>query len=323
VTLARMVDAAIEAPIAPSFTNIGFGLRSRLEHWTPLQSYNLRGRTVVVTGATSGLGRNAVEQLALLGAHVVISGRDVAKAERVRHEVAATTRSTELSVSCADMGELDQVRTMADDLLRAHSCIDVLIHNAGALATRRSTNGDGVESTIASQVLGPFALTGRLLGALSNSRPGRVLTMSSGGMYASALSVDRMQMTDDNYRASVQYARAKRAQVTLNEMWAQRVDPSEIVFQAMHPGWADTPGIEGSLPTFHRLVKPLLRTPSQGADTLIWLASDDGEPLRTTGGFWLDRKRRNIHRLPSTRRSDTPEQRVDLWNWCVAHDRAR
>ena len=102
--------------------------------------------------------------------------------------------------------------------------------------------------------------------------------MSSGGMYAAGLTVDDLQMTDADYRGSEQYARAKRAQVTLNEMWARRVDRTAVVFHALHPGWADTPGVEASLPQFRRVMRPLLRTPAEGADTLVWLAADDGEP---------------------------------------------
>ena len=122
-------------------------------------------------------------------------------------------------------------------------------------------------------------------------------------------------MSPETYKGAEQYARAKRAQVTLNEMWADRIDPGEIVFHALHPGWADTPGVEASLPTFRRIVGPLLRSPAEGADTLVWLAADDGEPLESTGGFWLDRRRRAIHKLPTTRRTDTGDRRQALWDW--------
>jgi NAD(P)-dependent dehydrogenase (short-subunit alcohol dehydrogenase family) len=97
----------------------------------------------------------------------------------------------------------------------------------------------------------------------------------------------------------------------------ERLGPEGIVVHAMHPGWADTPGVQRSLPTFRRLTAPLLRSGDQGADTIVWLAADDGAPLATTGGFWLDRRRRALHRLGSTRRSDTPAQREALWAWCV------
>lgn len=318
MSVAGILDSLIEAPVVPSFTKVGYQLRSRLGHWTDLGSYDLTGRTIVVTGATSGLGRQAAEQFARLGAHVIISGRNAAKAARVRADIAKVADSSELSVACADMADLDQVRAMADEIIATHPRIDVLVHNAGALTANRTVNSRGIESTVASQVLGPFLLTSLLRPALRATSPGRVLTMSSGGMYAAALTVENLQMTEAAYRGSDQYARAKRAQVTLNEVWAQQIERTEIVFHAMHPGWADTPGVQESLPQFRRLMKPLLRTPAEGVDTLVWLAADDGEPLRTTGDFWHDRKRRKIHRLASTRRSDTPQRRRQLWDWCVA-----
>lgn len=318
MSVAGILDSLIEAPVVPSFTKVGYQLRSRLGHWTDLGSYDLTGRTIVVTGATSGLGRQAAEQFARLGAHVIISGRNAAKAARVRADIAKVADSSELSVACADMADLDQVRAMADEIIATHPRIDVLVHNAGALTANRTVNSRGIESTVASQVLGPFLLTSLLRPALRATSPGRVLTMSSGGMYAAALTVENLQMTEATYRGSDQYARAKRAQVTLNEVWAQQIERTEIVFHAMHPGWADTPGVQESLPQFRRLMKPLLRTPAEGVDTLVWLAADDGEPLRTTGDFWHDRKRRKIHRLASTRRSDTLQRRRQLWDWCVA-----
>lgn len=105
--------------------------------------------------------------------------------------------------------------------------------------------------------------------------------------------------------------------MTLAELWARRLSGDGIVVQSMHPGWADTPGLVRSLPTFRRIVGPLLRTPADGADTLVWLAVDEGAPLKETGLFWHDRRPRPLHRLASTRRSDTPEERELLWSWAV------
>ncbi len=167
---------------------------------------------------------------------------------------------------------------------------------------------------MASQVVGPFLLTHLLLDRLADSAPSRVITMSSGGMYATGLTVSRLEMDADDYKGAEQYARAKRAQVTLTEMWAERFGDRDISFHAMHPGWADTPGVEDALPVFRKVVGPLLRTPEQGADTLVWLAADD-EPLGHNGSFWLDRRRQSIHQLPTTRRTDTAERREQLWDW--------
>jgi len=314
--LPDVIDAIIEAPVVTSFTRVGYAVRSRLAHWTPLSGYDLTGRVVAVTGATSGLGLAAAETLARCGATVILLGRDPGKTKRVRALLAERTGSDRLASVIADMGDLGAVRAAAAEILSGHDALHVLIHNAGALGARRTTAPDGTEATVASQVIGPFLLTGLLLERLRKSAPARVLTMSSGGMYATGLTVERLEMTDD-YKGTEQYARAKRAQVTLNEMWAERFAGSGVVFNAVHPGWADTPGVEASLPTFRRVVGPLLRTPEQGADTLVWLAADDGEPLATTGRFWLDRKPRAIHKLPSTRRRDTPERRALLWEWCL------
>ena len=96
-------------------------------------------------------------------------------------------------------------------------------------------------------------------------------------------------------------------------LWAERIPPTKVVFHAMHPGWADTPGVESSLPRFHRLLGPVLRTPEQGVDTLVWLIADDTHPVATSGRFWLDRQPRPIHKLPTTKRTDTPERRRELW----------
>jgi dehydrogenase/reductase SDR family member 12 len=317
---ATVVDAILEAPIVPSFTRIGFDVRRRLFGWSDVGSYRLAGRVIVVTGATSGLGRAAARQLARDGATVIIVGRNPDKSAAVVAEIRGATGNSDVSAVVADMGDLDSVRQAAEKILASHDRLDVLIHNAGALTHQRVDAPDGTEATVASQVVGPFLLTCLLLERLKASAPARVITMSSGGMYSAELTVDGLQMSAADYNGSKQYALAKRAQVTLNEMWADRVDRGSVVFHSMHPGWADTPGVEEALPTFRKIVGPLLRGVEAGADTMVWLAADDGEPLASTGGFWLDRRVRQIHRLGSTRRSDTPELRDHLWDWVA--DRA-
>lgn len=313
----QALDSALEVPVVTSFSRVGFDVRSRVGRWRGIDGYDLAGRTIVITGATSGLGRCMSETLARCGATVVLWGRSETKTLQVRDELARSTSRNDLDVVIADMAEPDAVRGGAEELLARHPRIDVLVHNAGALSATRTTNSKGRESTVASQVLGPFLLTTLLLDALRSAAPARVLTMSSGGMYASPLRVEDLEMGTD-YRGAEQYARAKRAQVTLNEMWAQRHAADRVAFHAVHPGWADTPGVQEALPAFRRVMRPLLRTVEQGADTALWLAADDGEPLASNGGFWHDRSRRSIHKLPSTRRSDTPQQRQALWDWCAA-----
>lgn len=309
-----IADALIEAPIFTSFTKIGYVARKRLEGWSSLDDYDLTGKVIVVTGATSGLGYAAAQQFAKDGATLVLVGRGADRNQRVVSELIAATGNKSIAQVPADMGDLQQVRDLAARLLADHDRLDVLVHNAGALSPERQLAADGTEATVASQVVGPFLLTALLLDRLAESTPARVITMSSGGMYAAGLTVSELQMSEEKYNGTKQYALAKRAQVTLNEMWAERFGESGIRFHAMHPGWADTPGVDASLPTFSKVMGPLLRTPEQGADTLVWLAVDDA-PLASNGKFWLDRRQRSIHKLPSTKKSDTPERRAQLWDW--------
>jgi NAD(P)-dependent dehydrogenase (short-subunit alcohol dehydrogenase family) len=135
-------------------------------------------------------------------------------------------------------------------------------------------------------------------------------------MYATGLpDFDRghgLELPDAKYDGTRQYAIAKRAQVTLNEMWASNAAARGVAFHAMHPGWADTPGVATSIPVFRAVTRPILRNAAQGADTISWLAGTEPSAIGS-GGFWCDRAQRPIHRLGATRRRDTPEARHRLW----------
>lgn len=319
--LGGLVDGAMELTIVPSFTRVGFAVRSRLGDWPSIDAYDLSDRVVLLTGGTSGLGAAAAVALAKAGASVVITGRDAERAESARTRLSAEA-GVELPASiAADMGDRAAVRNLAAELLARFDRLDVLVHNAGALSAERSENADGIEATVASQVVGPFQLTALLEERLRETasktgRASRVLTMTSGGMYSAPLAVDSLQMPPASYGGAEQYARAKRAQVVLAEMHAARHGmPRSIVFHTVHPGWADTPGVAESLPLFGKVLGPALRTPAEGADCLLWLAADDGQPLNSSGLFWHDREPRDTHRLRRTAKTDTRPRRKALWQW--------
>ena len=310
------LDATMEALVVPSFTRAGFQIRSRLFDWQPLTCFDLTGRVIVLTGATSGLGLAAAKVLASMGATLVMVARDPDKSAKVVSELSEAHPASTVSAEIADLIDLDQVRAVSDRIVQRHARIDVLIHNAGALFNERREAADGTEATCQLMVVSPFLMTALLLDQVKSAAPGRVITMSSGGMYTAPLTVADLEMSKENYSGTKQYARAKRAQVVLNEMWAERVSAETTVFHALHPGWADTPGVAGALPGFRRIVGPLLRTPLEGADTMVWLAAEP-RVANVTGAFWLDRAVRSTHKLQSTKDSDTEEARQALWDWCV------
>jgi NAD(P)-dependent dehydrogenase (short-subunit alcohol dehydrogenase family) len=214
------------------------------------------------------------------------------------------------------MGDLVSVGKAAREIATRFSQVFAVVHNAGALLNSREVSPQGIEQTVASHVLGPHLLTTVLLPNLIATQ-GRVVIVSSGGMYSAELpNIDgkrTLEMRVDSYNGSKQYAIAKRAQVTLNEMWSTK--ERSVHFDSMHPGWADTPGVQESIPAFQRITKPILRSPAQGADTIAWLAAVQPIP-GASGSFWSDREVRSIHKLPTTRRSDSAQARTNLWNWC-------
>ena len=221
--VADRVDAALEWSVVGSFTRLGSALRRRLNHWAPLDGGRVAGRVMVMTGATSGLGLEAARILAGLGASIEVIARDARKAEATCAGLREATGNPKVAFVVADTGDLVAVRRAAAELLHRHPAIHVLIHNAGALDDVRQESPQGIELTVASQVVGPFLLTGLLLPALRAGAPARVLWVSSGGMYSEPLSVNRLEMSAGGYEGTIAYARAKRPQVTLAELWAERL----------------------------------------------------------------------------------------------------
>lgn len=315
----RLADELLEATVVGSFSRIGYGVRSRIGRWGPPPS--MVGRHVVITGATSGLGLECAAQLAAAGASVTFLARDRSRAERARSSIVGRVGGGDVDFEVTDLSELTAVRRTAEVLNESGRPVDVLVHNAGALTRHYETTSEGSERTVAAHVLGPFLLTHLLLPLLHQARvergvPARVITVSSGGMFAQRFDLARLESGPEGYDGVVAYARAKRAQLVLNHEWARRIGPDRVLFHAMHPGWADTPGVASSLPGFHRIMGPLLRTPAQGADTMVWLASS-AEAGRSSGRFWLDRRQRWEHKVPWTRPADARLDQDRLWGWCV------
>ncbi len=302
----RSVDAAMEATIVGSFTKIGYNVRSRLYGWDELP--NLTGRTIVVTGATSGLGRAAVDELGAFGAELVLVGKNKRRTQATAM-VLQKKHGGSVHVVLADMSELESVRAANAELTQL-SRIDALLHSAGDVNSTYQLTTDGIEKTFATHVVGPHLMTRELLPIMQRTGDGRVVTMTSGGMYTERLDPATAMLNRAEYDGWRAYARAKRAQVELNREWALR-EPSAAVFHAVHPGWAATPGLEDALPRFNQVMGPLLRDSYQGADTMVWLAAAE-EPLRSSGVLWLDRRPRHTNKVPWTVTGQ--EQSTLLWN---------
>jgi dehydrogenase/reductase SDR family protein 12 len=312
--LAAVIDDLLEITVIGSFSRLGYDVRRRLFGWRQLQPGATAGQTVLLTGATSGLGREAAGELARLGARVILAGRDEAKLAQVQDELVLLHGEDRFPTLVVDMSSLASVAGAVERVLATEPRLDAMIDNAGAIFPTRQVIGDGIEATLATMVVGPFALIAGLLPLLEATGGARVISVTSGGQYAQRLHLDDLQSTAEPWNGTRAYARAKRAQVSLMREWTRRMARHDITFVAMHPGWADTPGIAAALPGFHRLMGPLLRTPAEGVDTMVWLATDR-HASGLAGRLVLDRRARPFDRIPSTRVS--PADRRRLWDAVV------
>ena len=309
------LDDLLEVLVIPSFTRLGFIIRRQLFGWPDAEFWSMAGQTVVITGPTSGLGREAAGSFARMGARLVLVGRDRDRLERTALDLRTATPTAAITMVVADMSSLDSVRAAAAEILERVPRIDIIVDNAGAMFATRAETPAGFERTFATMVLGPFVLISRLLPRLAQSPDPRIVAVTSGGQYTQSLPLDDLGFERGDYDGPRAYARAKRAQVALVREWARRLRSTRVVVNAMHPGWADTPGLEASLPGFRQLMGGGLRSAAEGVDTMLWLAAAP-DARAATGRLFLDRRARPFDRVPATRLSS--QDRVELWERVVA-----
>lgn len=286
----RDVGDRLILPGALRFTRLGAGRQAIADR--------LDGQHVVLTGATSGLGAAAADRLARLGAELTLVGRDTDKLTATRDALVRRHGNAAIRIEQADLAVHGDVEALIPRLA-AHGPIDALINNAGALFNRRELTNDGIERTFAVNLLAPYALMRGLADTL-RSPGGRVINVASGGMYLQPLDLGDLEFARPGYDGAKAYAQAKRGLVALTQLLANEWADAGIAVHAMHPGWADTPGVADALPGFKRVMQRWLRTPEDGADTMVWLAACPAAAARS-GAFWLDRAPHTTDVLPGTR----------------------
>ena len=315
----NLIDTAAEISIVGSFGRPGLVLRRRLFGWESPEPNCLAGRTALVTGPTSGLGRAAAEALAVLGARVILAGRSPERLAALRDELVSRHAEDRFPIVTVDMGSLVSVRAAAARIVESEPRLDVVVDNAGTIYPERTVGPDGIEATLAILAVGPFVLVSGLLPLLERTPGSRVISVTSGGMYSQRVVFDDLGFEREPWSGARAYARAKRVGVALMREWSRRTAGRGITFIAMHPGWADTPGLAKSLPGFYRRMRRLLRTPAEGADTIVWLATAPATEVMG-GKLYLDRRPRPFDRIPSTRLSTADRRR--LWEVAVELSRS-
>ena len=260
--LPAAVDLLLEATVAGSFSRLGYEARRRLDDWEDARPTPSPASASCSPGrprASAGRHRSAAGPRRRGARGRPGRATDHQSGGRTGHRPPERHRTAHI----AELADLSAVRELADDLVDFGEPLDAVVHNAGALLDQKTMTVDGLETTLAVHVVAPHLLTTMLVPLLR--QPARVVWVTSGGMYSQGLDVDHLEMDEDRYKGATQYARAKRAQVELLRLWAERLAPTAVA-HAMHPGWADTPASKRPSRRFARsparLCAPRTRAPT-------------------------------------------------------------
>ena len=260
----------------------------------------MKGKVVVVTGATNGIGLVVARELAKLGARVLGVCRDAERCSRAEAMIRQETQNQQVEYLCADLSLMEQVRLLAADIRERTDQLHVLVNNAGAYFARRQTTSEGLEKTFALNHLNYFLLTHLLLDLLKASGsaqdPARIVNVASEAQRGGKLD-EKVLLAQGKYKGFQAYASSKLSNIVFTYELSRRLADDPVNVNVMHPGYVATnfaldnfSGKAKPVRSLYRKVSRLFaRSPEQGADTVIWLANSP-ETAFETGQYWFDRK---------------------------------
>lgn len=276
---------------------------------------DMTGRTVLVTGANAGIGKETAVGLAAAGAEVVMTARDRAKGEAALAEVRDRAGSDRVSVGDLDLASLASIRAFAAEFLATHDRLDVLVNNAGLITDRRTETADGFEQMFGVNHLGHFLLTDLLRERLVASAPARVVVVSSVAhrFAVGGLRFDDLQ-SERSFRTFPAYGRSKLANLLFTLELAERLRPHRVTVNAVHPGSVNSHfGGDGDTGALGALIgkvgRYVLRTPEAGARASILLATSDESRIAGATGAYFPKGRRR----PASRRARDRAAARRLW----------
>jgi NAD(P)-dependent dehydrogenase (short-subunit alcohol dehydrogenase family) len=270
----------------------------------------LEGKTCLITGATSGIGKEIALGLAKMGATVVISGRNRDRCEAAMQEIRAKTNSASVSYLVADLSSQASVRQLAKDYAAAHRRLDILVNNAGVFLAKRATTVDGIEYTLAVNHLAPFLLTNLLIDTIKTSSPARIITTSSIAHRGARIDFRDIQF-EKSYSGIRAYGQSKLANILFTKELARRLAGTGVTANCFHPGAVRTNLLQGN-PWHYRLIwnaaGSFFLSPEEGADTGVYLSSSP-DVEEVTGKYFVKRRQEE----PSREASDM-EAAAKLWS---------
>ena len=247
----------------------------------------MKGKTVVITGGTSGIGEIAAEQLAQMGARIVLIARDKSRGEATLARLRERAPGLAHTVHYADLARIPEMKRVAAQIAESEPRIDVLINNAGAMFGSRQLTGDGLEYTFALNHMAYFVVTEGLRERLQASAPARIINTSSGAHRGARLDFDDLQLVKD-FSAMKAYSRTKLCNILFTRELARRLHGTGVTANCLHPGFVATRFGDqsgGLISRFIGLAKLFAISPEKGAETLVYLASSS-DVAETTGAYF-------------------------------------
>jgi NAD(P)-dependent dehydrogenase (short-subunit alcohol dehydrogenase family) len=254
---------------------------------------SLQGKTAVVTGATSGIGRATALALAREGARLLLVGRSEARARETRAALREAVPEADAEVVLGDFARQDEIRRVGAELARRLDQLDLLVNNHGVTLLQRSVTPDGFESTFAINHLGYFHLTGLLLGKLRAAKGARVVSVASEAHRFGALDLSDLH-SERAYKPFRVYGKSKSANIHFTRELARRAAGPELTVSCVHPGGVATNLGRGNGPLWdvlHRAIMLFMKTPEQGARTSVYAAIAPDAAGRN-GAYYVDCKPR-------------------------------
>ncbi len=274
----------------------------------------IEGKTCLITGSTSGIGKEIAIGLAKMKANVILVGRDKAKCqatlEEISRNVSISTNKNRVSYLLADLSSQASIRQLANKFLDSYESLDILVNNAGVFLSRRFTTVDNIEYTFAVNHLAPFLLTNLLFERIKASSPSRIITTSSVAHRGAYINFDNLQFERGRYNGVEAYRQSKLANILFTKELARRSKGSGVTSNCFHPGGVRTNLVQNS-PWYYRLIwaiiNPFLVSSKKGADTAIYLASSS-EVAEISGEYFVNREP-----VPPSELADDYDTAARLW----------
>jgi NAD(P)-dependent dehydrogenase (short-subunit alcohol dehydrogenase family) len=274
----------------------------------------IEGKTCLITGSTSGIGKEIAIGLAKMKANVILVGRNKAKCQATAEEIwrnsSISNNKNRVSYLLADLSSQASIHQLANEFLDSYESLDILVNNAGVFLSRRFTTVDSIEYTFAVNHLAPFLLTHLLFERIKASSPSRIITTSSVAHRGAHINFDNLQFEKGRYNGVEAYRQSKLANILFTKELARRSRGSGVTSNCFHPGGVRTNLVQSS-PWYYRLIwaiiNPFLVSPEKGADTAIYLASSS-EVAEISGKYFVNRKPVDPLGL-----ADDPDSAARLW----------